>query len=309
MASTIKVDKIAQSSGTPEFTIPTADGTAGQFLKTDGSGVLAFDTVTTNPLALTGSTNTWIPTITAADALTGTANFTYDGNILDVKNSGTASSIKLYCENANAHAQEIKAAPHAGSSAWTLTLPGAAPTVSGQVLSATTAGVASWVADAGGLFSDYAIICDQKTAGSTGGTFTSGAWRTRDLNTEIADPSGIVAIASEQFTLGAGTYLIKWSAPACQVQEHQTRLYDVTGAAVIISGSSENAENNAVGYVATQNQVTIKSIGFARVTPSGDNIYRIEHRSAVTKSSFGFGIAGNFSELERYTMVEIYKEA
>jgi hypothetical protein len=149
MASTIKVDKIAQSSGTPEFTIPTADGTAGQFLKTDGSGVLAFDTVTTNPLALTGSTNTWIPTITAADALTGTANFTYDGNILDVKNSGTASSIKLYCENANAHAQEIKAAPHAGSSAWTLTLPGAAPTVSGQVLSATTAGVASWVADAG----------------------------------------------------------------------------------------------------------------------------------------------------------------
>jgi uncharacterized Zn-binding protein involved in type VI secretion len=150
MASTIKVDKIAQSSGTPEFTIPTADGTAGQFLKTDGSGVLAFDTVTTNPLTLTGSTNNTIPTVTAANALTGEANFTYDGNILDIKNSGTASSIKLYCENANAHAQEIKAAPHAGSSAWTLTLPGAAPTVSGQVLSATTAGVATWAAAGGG---------------------------------------------------------------------------------------------------------------------------------------------------------------
>jgi hypothetical protein len=163
MASTIKVDKIAQSSGTPEFTIPTADGTAGQFLKTDGSGVLAFDTVTTNPLALTGSTNTWIPTITAADALTGTANFTYDGNILDVKNSGTASSIKLYCENANAHAQEIKAAPHAGSSAWTLTLPGAAPTVSGQVLSATTAGVASWAAG----FTDIQKIQEVVASGDT----------------------------------------------------------------------------------------------------------------------------------------------
>ena len=149
MASTIKVDKIAQSSGTPEFTIPTADGTAGQFLKTDGSGVLAFDTVTTNPLTLTGSTNNTIPTVTAANALTGEANFTYDGNILDIKNAGTASSIKLYCESSNAHYQAIKAAPHAGSSDWTLTLPGAAPTVSGQVLSATTAGVASWVADAG----------------------------------------------------------------------------------------------------------------------------------------------------------------
>ena len=169
MASTIKVDKIAQSSGTPEFTIPTADGTAGQFLKTDGSGVLAFDTVTTNPLALTGSTNTWIPTITAADALTGTANFTYDGNILDVKNSGTASSIKLYCESSNAHYQAIKAAPHAGSSDWTLTLPGVVPTVSGQALTATTAGVASW------------------TTLSTGGLTNASVWRmTTDFTNDAA---------------------------------------------------------------------------------------------------------------------------
>ena len=144
MASIIKVDKIAQASGTPEFTIPTADGTTGQFLKTDGSGVLSFGSVTTT--ALTGSTNTWIPTITAANALTGTANFTYDGSILDVKNSGTASSVKLYCESSNAHYQEIKAAPHSGSSNWTLTLPSTVPSVSGQALTATTAGVASWAA-------------------------------------------------------------------------------------------------------------------------------------------------------------------
>ena len=93
MASKLNVDKIARGSGSPEFTIPTADGSADQFLKTNGSGVLSFDTVTTT--ALTGSTNTWIPTITGANALTGTANFTYDGNTLDVKNSGTASSIHL----------------------------------------------------------------------------------------------------------------------------------------------------------------------------------------------------------------------
>ena len=161
MASIIKVDKIAQASGTPEFTIPTVDGTAKSALITDGSGVLSFatgtpsssnflrgdgtwQTVTTT--ALTGSTNTWIPTITGANALTGTANFTYDGNTLDIKNSGTASSIKLYCESSNAHAQEIKAAPHAGSSSWTLTLPPTVPSVSGQALTATTAGVASWAA-------------------------------------------------------------------------------------------------------------------------------------------------------------------
>jgi len=144
MASKIQVDKIARGSGTPEFTIPTADGTAGQFLKTDGSGVLAFDTVTTNPLTLTGSTNNTIPTITGANALAGEANFTYDGNTLDIKNAGTASSIKVYCETSNLHYTEIKSGPHSGATSYTITLPNTPPSVSGQVLSATTAGVASW---------------------------------------------------------------------------------------------------------------------------------------------------------------------
>ena len=190
MASTIKVDKIAQASGTPEFTIPTVDGAANTFLKTDGSGVLSFGAVTTT--ALTGSTNTWIPTITGANALTGTANFTYDGNTLDVKNSGTASSIKLYCESSNAHAQEIKAAPHSGSSAWTLTLPGTVPSVSGQVLTATTAGVASWV----GLSPAFSVCTNAVTA-ITAATATKIV-----LDREVLDSAG--AFASNRFTVPAG---------------------------------------------------------------------------------------------------------
>jgi len=41
MASTIQVDKIKSTSG-DTFTLPTSDGSAGQLLKTDGSGVLSF---------------------------------------------------------------------------------------------------------------------------------------------------------------------------------------------------------------------------------------------------------------------------
>ena len=41
MASTIEVDKIKHSSGVA-FTLPTADGSAGQLLKTNGSAVLSF---------------------------------------------------------------------------------------------------------------------------------------------------------------------------------------------------------------------------------------------------------------------------
>jgi len=144
MASLVKTDKISKiAGGSQEFTLPGADGTANQHLKTDGSGVLGWASPPTG-VALTGSTNTWIPTITAADALTGTANFTYDGNVLDVKNSGTASSINLYCESSNAHYTKIKSGPHASATSYTITLPNAPPSVSGQALTATTAGVGSW---------------------------------------------------------------------------------------------------------------------------------------------------------------------
>ena len=147
MASKIQVDKISRNSGTPEFTIPTADGTNGQAIVTNGSGVLSF--ADAGP-SLTGSTNTWIPTITGANAMTGTANFTYDGNRLDIKNGGTASSINLYCETGNAHYTKIKSGPHSGATSYTLTLPNAPPSTNGQSLTATTAGAASWTT-VGGL--------------------------------------------------------------------------------------------------------------------------------------------------------------
>ena len=144
MASLVKTDKISKiAGGSQEFVLPGADGTANQHLKTDGSGNLGWASPPTG-VALTGSTNTWIPTITGADALAGTANFTYDGNTLDVKNSGTASSINLYCETGNAHYTKIKSGPHASATSYTITLPNAPPSVSGQALTATTAGVGSW---------------------------------------------------------------------------------------------------------------------------------------------------------------------
>ena len=59
-----------------------------------------------------------------------------------------------------------------------------------------------------------AIIADVKAYNADGGTFTQNVWQTRDLNTELDDPLNIVTIASNQFTLQAGTYLVEWSAPA-----------------------------------------------------------------------------------------------
>ena len=48
-----------------------------------------------------------------------------------LKNAGTASDIKFYCESSNAHAQTLQAAPHSASSSAVLTLPTATGTLIG----------------------------------------------------------------------------------------------------------------------------------------------------------------------------------
>jgi len=159
----------------------------------------------------------------------------------------------------------------------------------------------AWVAPTGGLFSSYAIICDQKTSGTVSGTFTSGSYQTRDLNTEITDPDGIVSISSNEFTLGAGSYLIEWSAPAQWVTAHKSRLYDVTGTAEVQLGAPE--------YSHSTYPTSNVSLGSARVSPSGSNAYRIEHRCQTTRSTNGFGNAASFGDNEIYTIVRIFKES
>jgi hypothetical protein len=149
-------------------------------------------------------------------------------------------------------------------------------------------------------FSSYAIIEEQTAATVNAGTFTSGAWRTRDLNTEVFDPDSIVTISSGQFTLGAGNYLIRWSASAFSVNSHKTRLYDVTGTASIGVGSSEWSGSGAI---------TNSSTGSLRITPSGSNVYSIEHQCSLTHSLQGLGVPAGFSEREVFAHVEILKEA
>jgi hypothetical protein len=52
-----------------------------------------------------------------------------------------------------------------------------------------------------------AIVADHKTNGTNGGTFTTGAKRTRDLNTKEDDPSMICSIEKLEISSG-GTYVI-----------------------------------------------------------------------------------------------------
>ncbi len=169
----------------------------------------------------------------------------------------------------------------------------------GQFLKTNGSGTLSF--DTAGLFSSYAVICDKKAQDVDGGTFTSGDWRTRDLNHEITDPDGIVSISSNQFTLGAGTYFIRWFAPAFRCGRHQSRLYDITGSAVIQYGRSCNADTGGDGDMTD-------SDGFSRVTITSDNVYEIQHKCSTTEPTIGLGNASNFVDTEIFTTVYIKKE-
>ena len=123
-----------------------APGTSGKFLKTAGSGadpvwydVPAGVTINTN------ANNRLISGSDTANTLEGEANLTYDGTSLGVKNAGTASDIKVYCETANSHYTSIKSAAHAAytGGSWTLTLPGTDGDAD-QFLKTDGAGASTW---------------------------------------------------------------------------------------------------------------------------------------------------------------------
>ena len=210
---------------------------------------------------------------------------------------------------------------HSGGNSVSLNPPTSAPTSSevafklpnadgsaNQVLKTDGSGNLSF--GAGGLFSSYAIISDTKASNVNGGTFTAGAWQTRDLQTENADPDNIVSISSNQFTLQAGSYLIKFQSTGYHVYRHITRLRDIT--------NSANKGYGIMGYSNTTNATSNISHGMARVTISGATVYEIQHACQTTKSTNGMGnntyidTSGSYTDNTEpnsvYTIVEIYKE-
>ena len=157
-----------------------------------------------------------------------------------------------------------------------------------------------------GLFSSYAIIADQKTSRTASGTATGGSvWRTRDLNTEVADPDGIVSIASNRFTLAAGSYFITWDSPFYMTDYARTRLYDYTNTAGVGVGGSGFTTSTS-----DRAEQTYWTGGSARVTPSGSTVYEIQYECQTTRAGNGLGnedAAG--ADVEQFTIVEIFKEA
>lgn len=145
-------------------------------------------------------------------------------------------------------------------------------------------------------------IVDQKAQNTNGGTFTSGTWRTRDLNTVRTNEIAGASLAANQITLPAGTYFCEWSAPMHEnnntVNPHTSRIQNITDATTLLNGATCTAASDG----------TTHSLGVGRFTLAASKTLELQHQLTNTQTTTGFGRAANFS-VEIYSQISIWKVA
>ena len=147
---------------------------------------------------------------------------------------------------------------------------------------------------------DLIILKDVKAATTEGGSNTGGSYQTRTLNTESVDTGSHCTLASNQFTLTAGTYRIFARAPAYRVGRHQIKLRNATDSTDVCIGTpaySENA-NNVQGWAWIEDRFTI----------GASKALEIQHYTTTSVTTQGFGLYGDGTNSTTYTVVVLWKE-
>jgi hypothetical protein len=141
-------------------------------------------------------------------------------------------------------------------------------------------------------------IKDVKSSGTDGGTFTSGAWQTRDLNTLEGD-TGFISLASDQFILSPGKYDIYATAPGININDNVAKLRNITDSTDDIIGSVSNTSvGTGEGNIATvMGQITITS----------SKTFELQHQCETTRATDGYGRAAGFTVSAIYSQIKIRK--
>lgn len=142
----------------------------------------------------------------------------------------------------------------------------------------------------------HAVLEDQKASGASGGSATSGSWLIRDLNTEVRDPSGIVSISANKFTVSVDCWC-EADAPLQEVNLNQIRIYNVTDSSVVAYGTSEYASGSNGG--GSRSSV----VGFLTAAKT----YQIEYRCETSKAALGLGVGNNFGGTNVFTRVKLWR--
>lgn len=111
-------------------------------------------------------------------------------------------------------------------------------------------------------------------SGTTGTVYNAGA-NTVPLNTEDTDTNNIGTIASNQVTIQPGLYYVQGEATwynTAGVRSVRTSIYDITGAAIVLTGCNQyaGATSGGIGVVSGYLLVTTPTVYELRVYCSGN---------------------------------------
>ena len=146
-----------------------------------------------------------------------------------------------------------------------------------------------------------AIIEDQKAQNTNGQALTAATDNIRELNTLVYNRNTLISIATNRFTIPAGTWEIEWDSPAKPADvgdtKHQSFLYNQTDATEVKRGTSEAYnDGNGDGGACTKS-----SVGSTVVTIAASKAFEIRHRPSANATG---GLAANLGT-EVYTRVII----
>jgi hypothetical protein len=266
------------------------------------------------------NTNTTNSTSTSTGALVvsgglGVANNTYIGGLLNV--ATTITSPTLQGSTANSGTLTVRSTSSATKATAGVLFNdniASSSTTTGTVVVTGGAGVSGNLniggnvnvtgSITGGISIPTLHVQDQRASGTGGGTFTSGSWQTRTLNTSVTNGISGASLISDAITLPAGTYEVEAIANAFRVDEHQIRF---NGTGVTIYGLSSLAPNGVTGGTNVPMQSTSTLRG--TFTIASTTSFNLEHRCSRTTTTNGFGVDCGFGNINIYADVRIRKIA
>lgn len=135
-------------------------------------------------------------------------------------------------------------------------------------------------------------VRNQQASGvGAGDSFTGSATISRVLNTTVANTLTGASLSSNNVTLPPGTYDCAISCPGYNQGTHKASLYDVTAAATVLVGTSENVLNG--GAIST-------SMVQGRFTIVAAHVFSVRHWASA---------AGNGGYPTTSGLAEVYTEA
>ena len=143
-----------------------------------------------------------------------------------------------------------------------------------------------------------AIFNEQQASGTQGGTFTSGSYVKRTLNSTVINNITSCTFTSSVISLPAGTYNVMAFAPANGVATHKLRLQNTTASSTI-----------AIGMGAFVNSAVVEthSLLNTQFTLSTTSNIELQHRAENTVATAGLGAAAGFGDVEVYAQIQITK--